>query len=62
MRVLVVRLSSIGDVVHALPVAAALHRAGHEVAWLVESPACALLDENPAMARVISAPATQSFS
>jgi ADP-heptose:LPS heptosyltransferase len=62
MRVLVVRLSSIGDVVHALPVAAALHRAGHEVAWLVEPPARALLDENPAVARVIRAPAARSFS
>jgi ADP-heptose:LPS heptosyltransferase len=36
VRILVVRLSSIGDVVHTTPMVAALLEAGHEVAWAVE--------------------------
>ena len=44
MKALVVRLSSIGDVVHTLPVLAALRRHGWEAGWLVEPPARPLLD------------------
>jgi ADP-heptose:LPS heptosyltransferase len=36
MRVLIVRLSSIGDVVHTMPLAVALQKAGHDVGWAVE--------------------------
>ena len=43
MRILVVRLSSIGDVVHTTPMVAALIRAGHQVAWAVEPPASSLV-------------------
>lgn len=60
-RVLVVRLSSIGDVVHALPVAAALQEAGYGVEWLVEPPARPLVDPNPAVARVHVAPPARAF-
>ncbi len=38
MNVLLVRLSAMGDVLHALPLAANLARAGHRVAWVVEGP------------------------
>ena len=50
MKALLVRLSSIGDVVHTLPALAALHRHGWEAGWLVESPSRVLLDENPLLA------------
>ena len=43
MKILVVRLSSIGDVIHTTPMAAALIDAGHEVGWAVEPPAAPLV-------------------
>jgi len=55
MRVLIVRLSAIGDVVHTLPVLAALHRAGHEVFWLVEPPARPLLEGHALLRNVVAA-------
>ena len=48
--VLLVRLSAIGDVVHTLPVAAALERRGWRVTWIVEPAARPLLEGNPAVA------------
>lgn len=62
MRVLLVRLSAIGDVVHTLPAAAALAQAGHEVGWLVEPPARSLVEGSPALARVHVAPPARRFS
>lgn len=62
MRVLLVRLSAIGDVVHTLPAAAALWRAGHEVGWLVEPAARSLVQGSPAVQRVHLAPAARRFS
>lgn len=49
MRVLIVRLSAIGDVVFALPLAAAVRRARPDafIGWIVEEPAAALLAGNP---------------
>jgi ADP-heptose:LPS heptosyltransferase len=43
VKILVVRLSSIGDVVHTTPMVAALIEAGHEVAWAVEPPTASLV-------------------
>jgi len=57
----VVRLSSIGDVVHTLPVLAALHRHGWEVGWLVEPSARVLLEDNPVLAQLVRAPAAKGF-
>ncbi len=62
MRALVVRLSSIGDVVHTLPALAALHRHGWEAGWVVEPPARVLLDDNPLVADVLKAPSAKAFS
>ena len=53
MKVLVVRLSAMGDVLHALPLAANLARAGHRVAWIVEKPFAALLAGNRNVEAVI---------
>jgi len=55
MRLLIVRLSSFGDVIHALPLAANAKRAGAEVAWLVEPAYRGVLEGNPDVARVFVA-------
>lgn len=53
-RVLVVRLSAVGDVLHALPAVHALAaaRPDVEIDWLVEDRAAALLEGHPDLARV----------
>src|SRR5579859_7569901 len=55
LRILVVRLSSIGDIVHALPAVAALGRSlpEAEVEWVVESRFAELLQGNPFVKRVV---------
>ncbi|HET9794329.1 MAG TPA: glycosyltransferase family 9 protein [Thermoanaerobaculia bacterium] len=53
MNVVIVRLSAMGDVIHSLPLAANLARAGHRVAWAVEKPFAPLLAGNPSVALVI---------
>lgn len=59
--VLIVRLSAIGDVVHALPVAEALRRALPQarIGWLVEELAAPLLDNHPDIDRVYTLPKKQ---
>ena len=59
MKALLVRLSSIGDVVHTLPVASALRQRGFGVDWVVEPAARPLLEGNPAVHRAIPAPAVR---
>lgn len=55
MRILIVKLSSIGDVVHALPAAAFLKRAMPEahISWVVEHKASAILRECPVIDQLI---------
>ncbi len=55
MRILIVRLSSIGDIVHALPVLAAIRRAlpRAEITWAVERPAVEILRDNPSLDHLI---------
>jgi heptosyltransferase-1 len=55
MRFLIVRLSSIGDIVHALPAVAALGEAfpHAEISWAIEKRHAILLDGNPYVRRVI---------
>lgn len=60
MKALLVRLSAIGDVVHTLPVAAALRERGFAVDWVVEPAARPLVDGNPAVTRAIAAPAARA--
>jgi heptosyltransferase I len=57
-RVLIIRLSSIGDVVHALPVSAALGEAfPHlELTWIVEESAADVVAGNPYLHDVIVVP------
>ena len=61
MKALVVRLSSIGDVVHTLPTLAALQQHGWSAGWIVEPPSRPLLEGNPAVARVTAAPGAKAF-
>ena len=55
MRILIVKLSSIGDVVHALPAAAFLKRALPQahISWVVERRASAILKDSPVIDRLI---------
>jgi ADP-heptose:LPS heptosyltransferase len=62
LRALLVRLSSIGDVVHTLPALAALARGGWEAGWLVEPAARPLLDGSPLLRRLHAAPPARAFS
>ena len=55
MRILIVRLSALGDIVHALPLAENAARAGHSVGWLTENAYRELLEPNPAIASVFTA-------
>ena len=55
-RFLIVRLSSIGDIVHALPAAAALAETfpQAQIDWVVEKRHALLLDGNPSLNRVLT--------
>lgn len=55
LRILVIRLSSIGDIVHTLPAVAALGQSlpEAEIAWAVEKRFGGLLEGNPFVQRVI---------
>ena len=57
-RILVVRLSSMGDVIHALPAVTRLKSrlADAEVSWVIEPQWACLLKDNPYVDRVIEAP------
>jgi lipopolysaccharide heptosyltransferase I len=61
LKVLILRLSSIGDVVHTLPLLSVLHRQGHQLGWLVEPAARPLLDGHPYLHRLVSAPSSRRF-
>lgn len=56
MRFLAIRLSSIGDIVHALPAVAALGETfpGAEIDWAIEPRYAALLEGNPYLRRVLT--------
>lgn len=56
MKTLIVRLSSIGDVIHTLPAFAALRGAGQELGWIVEPPARDLLVGQDGLSQVIEVP------
>ena len=61
MKALIVRLSSIGDVVHTLPALAALSRAGWTASWVVEPAARPLLEGHPLLCETFCAPAARAF-
>lgn len=55
MRLLIVKTSSMGDVVHALPAVSDIlrHRPDTEIDWLVEAPFAALAQMHPGVRRVL---------
>ncbi len=55
MRLLIVRLSAMGDIIHALPLASNAHGAGSTVGWLTERAYGELLEGNPSIDRVFLA-------
>ncbi len=62
MRILLVRLSSIGDVVHTLPAFAALRREGHALGWIVEAAARELLLGQDGLEELIGLPKAGAVS
>lgn len=54
MRVLIVKMSALGDIIHALPVLDYLHQVspGIEVDWVVEEPFQEILEGNPLISRL----------
>jgi len=57
-RIAIVRLTSLGDVIHTLPLAAAIkqHEPASRVIWLAEERERVVLDDNPAVDEVIVVP------
>src|ERR1700704_1155783 len=55
MRILIVKLGSIGDIVHTLPALAAIRKAmpNSEISWVVERGAAEILRDNPILDRLI---------
>ena len=55
MRILIVKLGSIGDIVHTLPSLAAIRRVlpRAEISWVVERRAAEILRDNPLLNRLI---------
>ena len=55
MRILIIKLSSIGDVVHTLPAAAVLRRMlpGASITWVAERRASAILKDSPVLNELI---------
>ena len=55
-RILVIKLSSLGDIVHTLPAVAALRKRfpSAHVTWLVKAPWASILEENPDVDEVLS--------
>src|SRR5881398_3755838 len=55
MRILIVKLGSIGDIVHTLPALAAMRRAlpDSEISWVVEGRSSEILKDNPVLDRLI---------
>ena len=55
MKILIVKLSAIGDVIHTLPLLAALRRLypAAEITWVVEEAAADLLAAHPDLDRIL---------
>lgn len=55
-KILIVRLSSLGDILHNIPLANQLKNAGYEVDWLVSEKGFDLIKDNPCVDDAILAP------
>ncbi|HLK59623.1 MAG TPA: glycosyltransferase family 9 protein [Chthonomonadaceae bacterium] len=61
-RVLIIKMSALGDIIHALPVSAALGEAFPHlnISWYVEEPFAPLLTGNPYLSEIITLPKFKS--
>jgi lipopolysaccharide heptosyltransferase I len=59
MKILIIRLSAMGDVIHCLPMAAAIKRSipGAELSWLIDPASAELIKGNPCIDKAIVFPA-----
>ncbi len=55
-KVLLIKLSSLGDIIHTIPLANSLKSAGYSVTWLVSEKGIQILKDNPCVDKVILAP------
>lgn len=55
-KVLIIKLSALGDVIFSIPLANVLKQNGYEVSWLVSEKGFQLVDGNPCVDNVIFAP------
>lgn len=55
-KILIVKLSSLGDILHNIPLANQLKKAGYEVDWLVSEKGFDLINGNPCVDEAILAP------
>ena len=55
-KILLIKLSSLGDVIFNIPLANALKDAGYEVTWLVSEKGYSVIKDNPCVDKVILAP------
>ena len=55
-KALLIKLSSLGDVVFNIPLANALKDAGYEVTWLVSERGIQVVENNPCVDKVVLAP------
>ena len=55
-KVLIIRLSALGDVMFTIPLANTLKDNGYEVSWLVSEKGYQILKDNPCVDKVIFAP------
>ena len=55
-KALVIRLSSLGDVVFNIPLANALKDAGYEVTWLVSEKGLQVVENNPCVDKTVFVP------
>jgi ADP-heptose:LPS heptosyltransferase len=64
LKVLIIRLSAIGDVIHTLPLAGEIKRIapGARVTWVVEKAASDLVHNNPVIDRVLVFPAKAAIA
>ena len=55
-RILIVKLTSLGDILHTIPLANQLKRHGYDVDWLVSEKGYGLIKDNPCVDEAILAP------
>ncbi len=55
-KVLLVRLSSLGDIIHTIPLANSLKSSGYEITWLVSEKGIQVIEGNPCVDKAILVP------